>query len=123
MIITVGSREYAVEEVLPYVTKERTERVVEGYRVWMNSARYHLFLRSRVCAGCGIDGTVFLLEQSGPGDADRAHFNLYARTPNGALVLMTKDHIHPKSKGGRNALDNYQPMCFPCNIAKGATCT
>ena len=31
---------------------------------------------------------------------------------------MTKDHIHPRSKGGANALDNYDPMCSPCNGKK-----
>lgn len=33
-------------------------------------------------------------------------------------MLFTKDHIHPRSKGGANSLKNYQPMCSPCNGAK-----
>lgn len=33
-------------------------------------------------------------------------------------VLMTKDHIIPKSKGGKNNLSNYQPMCCICNKQK-----
>jgi 5-methylcytosine-specific restriction endonuclease McrA len=116
----VSQREFAVDEVLPHATAERTERVFEGFRVWMDSDRYHLFRRSRVCAGCGVEGTVFLLDQSGPGQGDRAHFNLYARTDDG-LVLMTKDHVVPKSRGGKNTLSNYQPMCAPCNTAKGSS--
>jgi 5-methylcytosine-specific restriction endonuclease McrA len=31
----------------------------------------------------------------------------------------TIDHIHPTSKEGSNELDNLQPMCQPCNAAKG----
>ena len=32
---------------------------------------------------------------------------------------MTKDHILPKSKGGKDEIDNYQTMCIRCNKAKG----
>lgn len=45
------------------------------------------------------------------------HWNLYA-LKEGEEVLMTKDHIIPKSKGGRNHLSNYQPMCQKCNQEK-----
>jgi hypothetical protein len=34
-------------------------------------------------------------------------------------VEMTIDHIIPKSLGGKNEIDNFQPMCMSCNIAKG----
>lgn len=44
------------------------------------------------------------------------HWDLYTKD----FVLMTVDHIHPKSKGGTRALHNMQPMCEPCNTKKGA---
>lgn len=34
------------------------------------------------------------------------------------MILMTVDHIVPKSMGGGNTLDNMQPMCSPCNNKK-----
>lgn len=121
MSINVGPRDYTVEEVLPFVTLDRTVREYDGFHVAMNSQRYVLFARDRKCVVCGIEGTVFRLEHSGPSQPDRAHFNLYAYDASGELVLMTKDHIHPRSKGGKDVQSNYQPMCYPCNHAKGAT--
>lgn len=120
-MLTVIPREFSVDEVLPFSGADAPERVYEGFRVWMDSLRYQVFKQSTRCAGCGVEGTVFLLQRSSDKHAaDRAHFNLYARVE-GKLVLMTKDHIHPRSKGGRDVLSNLRTMCFPCNHAKGAS--
>lgn len=32
---------------------------------------------------------------------------------------MTKDHIIPKSKDGKDDISNYQTMCYKCNLEKG----
>lgn len=50
---------------------------------------------------------------------DSYHFNLYALKENGHEVLMTKDHIIPKCKGGGLSLSNLQTMCHKCNQKKG----
>lgn len=44
---------------------------------------------------------------------------LYAVDQDGEEVMMTKDHIIPVSKGGKNTLENYQTMCRKCNVQKG----
>ncbi len=36
----------------------------------------------------------------------------------GQQVPLTVDHVIPLSKGGRNSIDNIQPLCGPCNSGK-----
>lgn len=93
--------------------------VVDGvrYTVAMRSKRYQLFNRSRVCACCGVVGTMMALETF---DGITAHFNLYGERKDGSTVLLTKDHIVAQSRGGSDALDNLQVLCSVCNGVKGA---
>lgn len=93
----------------------------EVYRVNVNSDRYRLFRRSMTCVCCGITGTEMVLQRYRNHAERVAHFNLYATNADGERILMTKDHIIPSSAGGPDHDDNYQTMCYPCNIAKGAT--
>jgi len=113
--------EVAFDDVFPFITfeKSRREYVVNGvaYSVKMDSERYHLFKESRACSACGLVGTRLMLDIIR--GANSPHFNLYAEE-NGALVLMTKDHIIPRSAGGTNALDNLRTMCAPCNEVRGS---
>ena len=52
-------------------------------------------------------------------DQSTYHLNLYAVDDNGDEILMTKDHIMPRSKCGIDDISNYQTMCKLCNEAKG----
>ena len=36
-------------------------------------------------------------------------------------VILEVDHIYPKSKGGKNEIDNYKTSCRDCNIGKGVS--
>lgn len=90
----------------------------DGDRVKIRSDRLLVFKRKGTkCVTCGIEGKFFAKEKH-PKDKSW-HFNLYAIKGNGEEVLMTKDHIKPKAKGGTDALYNYQPMCIECNAKKG----
>lgn len=94
---------------------------LHGYKVRLRSQRYVVFRKSCTCVICGVEGTVMCLDTK-PNDQKhgRAHFNLYGIMPSGRVVMMTKDHIVPKSEGGTNELDNYQTMCETCNHEKGS---
>lgn len=35
-------------------------------------------------------------------------------------IPVTKDHIVPRHLMGRHDIHNLQPLCWPCNLAKGA---
>lgn len=90
----------------------------DGDLIKGNSQRYQTFFtKGCKCAICGIEGKYFAKERH---LQDKAyHLNLYAVDDNGTEILMTKDHILPRSKGGIDDISNYQTMCKPCNEVKG----
>lgn len=92
------------------------------HAVKMSKRRFALFVeKGTQCAHCGIQGEYFALERDSSRDAKTKynyHFNLYA-VRDGVEVLMTKDHILPISRGGKDGLYNLQPMCLHCNNTKG----
>jgi hypothetical protein len=109
----------------PSEVLEETGRFVknfDGQWVNMNSQRYELFKgKGCSCIRCGLEGTHFWLEcdvNNFNPEKPKYHFNLYGFDTEGNEVLMTKDHILPKSRGGKNHYSNYQPMCFTCNQEK-----
>lgn len=112
--------EVSMDEVMPYITEQESKRdyQINGqqYSVRMNSDRYFVFRDNPACVACGLQGTKMILDMN-PGDHS-PHFNLYAEE-DGRYVLMTKDHILAKSRGGTDEIHNYQTMCACCNNLKG----
>jgi len=56
----------------------------------------------------------------GKDNAGYWHLDLYSKKDK-ENYMYTIDHIHPKSKGGLNQLDNYQLLCKVCNENKSDT--
>jgi 5-methylcytosine-specific restriction endonuclease McrA len=116
---------YSIEEirgltkdVLFEPDKKNAKVELDGDIIKGNSQRYQTFFTNGVkCACCGIEGKYFAKEKNI--NATAYHLNLYAIDENGKEVLMTKDHIIPRSKGGKNHISNYQTMCVRCNVTKG----
>lgn len=114
---------YSVDFVLKHIGEWKIR--IHGHLVNMFSLRYRTFLKNNAsCVSCGIVGKYFRLEKhilhNDPTN-NSWHFNLYAVDCNGEEILMTKDHIVPKSTGGANHIDNLQPMCCVCNGKKGSS--
>lgn len=112
---------YSIEEVLSKAVSGKTlaESIedFDGDSIKMNSHRYQVFkLKGVKCVACGIEGSFFAKERTP--FTPRYHFNLYAVVDD-KEIMMTKDHIIPKSSGGKDQISNYQPMCSPCNQQKG----
>ena len=93
-------------------------KTINGVQVKITSQRYKLFQENKFCVKCGIEGTFLAIEKHSP-EIEKYHINMYGINENGDEILMTKDHIIPKSKGGENILSNYQTMCSKCNSDKG----
>lgn len=109
----------AVKDVLFEPEDKKAMVVINGDKIKGNSQRFQTFFTKGLkCACCGIEGKYFGKEKDF--NAARYHLNLYALDESGNEVLMTKDHIVPRSKGGASELYNYQTMCVKCNIAKGS---
>jgi 5-methylcytosine-specific restriction endonuclease McrA len=111
--------EFTLEDVFSHITSTDTKReyVVKdkSYFVRMNSDRYFVFRDNPNCVACGLRGTRMMLDVN-PVDQS-PHFNLYGEH-DGRLVLMTKDHIIPRSRGGADEINNLQSMCCLCNNLK-----
>lgn len=111
-----------LHDVLPVLGGQENYAFL-GQVVGTSSLRLLTFKeKGHVCVQCGIEGTHFAIERnySERGTNKPYHINLYATKPDGTEVLMTCDHIHPKSLGGKNELANTQTMCGPCNWKKGS---
>lgn len=95
----------------------------EKIEVNMGSHRYQLFLEKGIkCVECGVEGKYFGLERGLNDNPNTYHFNLYGINKSGKEILLTKDHIVPRSKGGVNKMSNYQTMCSVCNLRKADKC-
>lgn len=93
----------------------------ETFSVKKSSQRYTLFKNKGMrCVVCKKTANSAVIEANR--DGERPHINFYLKRPGMKDLLFTKDHILPKSKGGKDIQSNYQPMCQECNCAKGSEC-
>lgn len=97
-------------------------------KIFINVAcgRLVLLAKNRCCKGCGIIGTRLFIDL----DDSRSkllkepvfHVNLYAEIGSvegsSHFVLMCKDHIKPRVKGGADDFGNFQTLCYNCNSVK-----
>jgi hypothetical protein len=93
---------------------------INGVEVKISSQRYVVFKKSTKCCNCELEGQFFAIEKNKRNNTNKYHLNLYAIDEDGNEVLMTKDHIKPVAKGGKNHIINYQTMCRICNEKKGS---
>jgi 5-methylcytosine-specific restriction endonuclease McrA len=102
-------------------TPEFDQFVIDHFaevRIHQYSLRYRTFHNSLVCVKCGRVGNLMGLEKACRDKHHTYHFNLYC-VEGDIQIQMTKDHIIPKSRGGKDRIENMQTMCATCNRNKG----
>lgn len=88
------------------------EKPIEALGEFKDHRRLRVFCEKGCkCVSCKREGKKLILGE-GRGSL---HWDVYCEDG----VPMTVDHIHPRSKGGSDHLDNLQPMCAYCNFKKG----
>jgi 5-methylcytosine-specific restriction endonuclease McrA len=106
---------FPADEILPHLGTERKQIKLAGFSVNTGSARLECFRRNQTCVCCGVVGTMFALQTH---VGEPPHLNFFHITKSGKRILMTKDHIIPKSRGGGSRQSNLQTMCTLCNHKK-----
>lgn len=87
------------------------------FKVKFGSKRYKVFKQKGLsCISCRATAVIACIDHHLTEHI--AHFNFYGFYDNGEVFLLTMDHIVPKSKGGKNNINNLQPMCRKCNEQK-----
>lgn len=89
------------------------------YYVKGSGLRLECLRLNQQCVWCGLKGNVWLLQQS---EQDNPHLNLFhiGQKNNAGLIMMTRDHVRPLSRGGKDEIDNLQTLCSTCNQAKAS---
>lgn len=107
---------------LPQFVNNRVPRRFDIAGITLNcrSTRMKLLFvhKEWTCRCCGIKASFAAVERS-PSSKVWKSLNFYGYDWNGQEVLLTWDHIKPRSLGGRNTLQNSQTLCVLCNTIKG----
>jgi 5-methylcytosine-specific restriction endonuclease McrA len=115
--MTIRKAQYQVDFIINHINSGQSRAILGGDDVRISGVRMKSFAVNGItCVECGLVGKFFAKERM---ECDMSyHLNLYAIDERGKEVLMTRDHIIPKSKGGSETIHNMQTMCTRCNARK-----
>lgn len=120
MLIYYG--ETSLEEGFDILAKEPRDRLLRG-RTVSSCSGIELFKSLRgqpiKCYKCGCTADRWIADKHSNDRQGPPVLNLYATAKKGELVLMTRDHIIPKSVGGVDRIENLRPACAVCNEGRG----
>lgn len=109
---------FSIEEITNKLKNRDYKLVTEYGTINLKTTSIRTFSKGCDCVECGAVGVYFELIKNNNGYS--IQLVAQKQNKNKTHVVMTSDHIVPKSKGGVNRLDNRQPMCKMCNKIKGS---
>ena len=120
----VRLRTMTLAEGLIYINTPQRERMIDGFWIEnvakVSATRLRLFGRGDIqCVSCGLKGSHFHIERHVNDKVMPFSVNLYG-VRDGQEIMLTWDHIVPRSMEGSNNIANAQPMCSICNNAKSS---
>lgn len=109
----------SLEEGFEILNREiRTDRLLKGRQVCKPSG-WLLFKAMQgqkiSCHFCGCTADQWVSAKGKNDKQGHPVLDLFATATDGKIVLMTRDHIIPKSLGGTDDVENLRPACGPCN--------
>jgi len=120
-------KEYSIDEIFQSIEEKDSipDPIIYSKKDYQDSRTRVKIIKQLIerdgceCKECKEKPTYFAM---GKDNAGYWHLDLYSKM-DGEHYMYTIDHIHPKSKGGKNHIDNYQLLCKVCNEDKSDTTT
>jgi len=125
-------KELSLQEGFALADLPKNSRIVAGREVSMASGM-GLFLSMRnqtiKCWWCSCVADRWIASKGQDDKISKPVLNLFAlkqvpatkkQAAHSRIVMMTRDHIIPKSKGGRDVVANLRPGCEDCNSQRGS---
>jgi 5-methylcytosine-specific restriction endonuclease McrA len=118
-------KELTIDEGFEVLSANRSARKVDGQYVsapsgvalWKECRETYKPLK---CWECGVEADRFIVKHHKNDQNKPPVLELFAHTGK-SLVMMTRDHIVPKSLGGVDHVDNLRPGCEKCNGRRKST--
>lgn len=106
----------SLEDGLRIISTSREEKSHIGFRT--GGLRLRTFSqKGTCCVYCGLQATYFAIEKCKGSKLDIHHMNLWG-VRDGKEVLFTHDHVHARSLGGADDINNSVTACENCNSKK-----
>lgn len=74
---------------------------------------------SYICMDCRSEATHYVIHRETNLTKHPYSISFFHVDPNHGIMMHTKDHVIPKSLGGKDIMENYQNYCYDCNQKKG----
>lgn len=121
--VNIFYKELSIQEGYNLLAIPRDERNIDGMRVSSPSgaALYHHCRENNiplVCHFCGVKASLWIIRHQQNDTNKPPVMDLFCYTSKNNLVMMTRDHIVPKSWGGLDDVQNLRCACEPCNRAR-----